>query len=280
MVSLVTPDKLTMAGRHPLDQMPSAFPGMDPYLESPAIWEDFHASLAAEIRDQLTPKLRPRYFAALVPRVTYEEVAIEEKRAMKPDISIHRVSDRAPGAEMVAIAPAPVTGRVAMELPVNLYTVEIHETATGILVTAIEILSPVNKRPNHEAYEDYQRKRRALLRSAVHLMEIDLLRGGHRPPLETAWPSAHYAVLLSRSERRPSIEIWPLGIQAPIPLLPVPLKAPDSDAPLDLGQAIQAIYDRAAYDMRIDYSQPPPKPELSSEDTQWLDAHLQSAGVR
>jgi hypothetical protein len=141
--------------------MSSPFPGMNPYLEHPNIWEDFHANLATEIQSQLSPKLRPRYFAALVPRVTYEEVVIEEKHSIKPDVSVYRVNDRPWGGEAVAIAPAPVTGRVAMELPVNLYTVEIRETETGVLVTAIEILSPVNKRPNHDAFEDYQQKRRA-----------------------------------------------------------------------------------------------------------------------
>jgi len=42
--------------------MPSPFPGMNPYFESPTLWEDFHQSLAAEIRDQLVPKLRPKYY--------------------------------------------------------------------------------------------------------------------------------------------------------------------------------------------------------------------------
>ncbi len=261
--------------------MPSPFPGMNPYLEHPNIWEDFHANLATEIQSQLSPKLRPRYFAALVPRVTYEEVTIEERlRSIKPDVSVYRVSDRPLEGGAVAIAPAPVTGRVVMELPVNLYTVEVHETETGTLVTAIEILSPVNKRPNHEAFEDYQHKRRALLRSAAHLIEIDLLRGGRRPPLETPWPDAPYVVSLSRSEQRPKVEIWPLRIQASIPIMPVPLKTPDPDVPLDLGQAIQTIYDRAAYDMRIDYSQPPPKPDLAPDEAVWLDVHVRPLTTR
>ncbi len=53
--------------------MPSPFPGMDPYLEAPHIWEDFHASLSIEIQRQLAPSLRPRYFAALIPTITYEK---------------------------------------------------------------------------------------------------------------------------------------------------------------------------------------------------------------
>src|SRR4051812_23312514 len=43
--------------------MPSPFPGMDPYLEAPDLWPDVHARLIAQIAEQLTPKLRPRYVA-------------------------------------------------------------------------------------------------------------------------------------------------------------------------------------------------------------------------
>lgn len=33
--------------------MESPFPGMDPYIEAPRIWSDFHGDLAAEIRAEL-----------------------------------------------------------------------------------------------------------------------------------------------------------------------------------------------------------------------------------
>jgi hypothetical protein len=107
-----------------------------------------------------------------------------------------------------------------------------------------------------------------------------LLRGGRRPPLETPLPEAHYFVFLSRGERRPVVEIWPLRFQESIPVLPVPLLAPDPDVPLDLGRAIQTVYDEAAYDLRLDYRQPPPRPELASADIAWLQAHLQAAGLK
>jgi len=260
--------------------MSSPFPGMNPYLEHPNIWEDFHANLAMEIQAQLSPNLRPRYYAALVPRVTYEEVLIEEKHSIKPDVSVYKVSDLPWGGQAVAIAPAPVSGEVALELPVKQYTIEIRKTGTNVLVTAIEILSPVNKRPAHEAFEEYQRKRRDLFRSAAHLMEIDLLRGGERPPLVTPRPPAPYFVMLSRVERRPKVDLWPLRLPDPIPVMPAPLSAPDPDVPLDLGKAIHTIYDRASYDLRIDYRQPPPRPDLEAEDRAWLESHLQAAGVR
>ena len=261
--------------------MPSPFPGMNPYLEHPNIWEDFHSSLAGEIRDQLSPNLRPRYYAALVPRVTYEEVLIEERHSIKPDVSVYQVSDLPlRGGVAMAVTPATSAGQVAMEVPVRDYTVEIHETDTGILITAIEILSPVNKRARHEAYAAYQRKRRDLLRSGAHLLELDLLRGGTRPPLVTPRPPGHYFIMLSREERRPRIELWALGLPDSLPVLPAPLRAPDPDVPLDLSQALHAIYDRAAYDLRIDYRQPPPKPDFPEEDLTWLDAHLRSVNLR
>jgi hypothetical protein len=216
----------------------------------------------------------------LTPQVSYDEVSIQETRLVKPDVAILHVDQHLQSGQGVVIAPAPLIGRVALEAPVKSQSIEIHETETGLLVTAIEILSPVNKRPGHEAFNTYQRKRRDLLRADVHLLEIDLLRGGRRPPLTTPLPDAPYFVFLSRSERRPAVEIWPLSLQAPIPVLPIPLLPPDADAPLDLNRATQIVYDEAAYDLQIDYHQLPPKPSLTPEEIKWLETHLKSVGVR
>lgn len=262
--------------------MPSPFPGMDPYIEAAHIWEGFHASLAAEIRDQLALPLRPRYFADLAVRVTYDEVVVQRQppRSIKPDVSVLRLEDRPSGGAAVAtapaIAPAPLVGMVALQVPLKLYGVEIRQVETDLLVTAIEILSPVNKRPSHEAFASYQRKRSDLFRSAAHLMEIDLLRAGRRWSLLTPLPDAPYFIFLSRADRRPQVEIWPLRFQESIPIVPVPLLEPDPDVPLDLGLAIQTIYEKAAYDLRIDYRQPPPPPELAPEDAEWIYARLQA----
>ena len=47
--------------------MPSPFPGMDPYLERPEVWPEFHNNLAAEIQGYLNQRIRPRYVARQVP---------------------------------------------------------------------------------------------------------------------------------------------------------------------------------------------------------------------
>lgn len=60
-------------------------------------------------------------------------------------------------------------------------SIEIRDVARRQLVTAIEILSPTNKRG--EGRLEYLAKRRRLLLSTAHLMEIDLLRQGQRVPI-------------------------------------------------------------------------------------------------
>src|ERR1700686_3350424 len=49
--------------------MPSPFPGMDPYLESPDIWPDVHHRMISEIQASLNPTLRPHYVARVELRV-------------------------------------------------------------------------------------------------------------------------------------------------------------------------------------------------------------------
>ena len=223
--------------------MPSPFPGMDPYLETPERWRNVHHNLATEIQAQLAPLLRPRYYVDQEPRFVLELL-------------------------------------ITTDLPERLNTVVIRTVAGDELVTAIEILSATNKRPGHAAYVTYLRKRQAILESTAHLLELDLLRAGERLPLAEPLPEAPYFAILSRSERRPVAEVWPLRLQEPIPVLPVPLLPPDTDLPLDLGRALAVIYDRSGYDLRIDYTQPPPLPPLSAEETAWLDKHLRAGGAR
>ena len=45
--------------------VPSPFPGMDPYLEAPEIWVDFHGRLAEGISSDLNRKLPARYICLL-----------------------------------------------------------------------------------------------------------------------------------------------------------------------------------------------------------------------
>jgi hypothetical protein len=256
--------------------MPSPFPGMDPYIETPELWSDFHSDLASEIRTELNRLIQPRYFARLTPYMTYEEIDIGLPRGFRPDVGVSQPQPPAGGPVRGAatITPAPEESRVPLEVPLRLNRVEIRTVGVQQLVAVIEILSPVNKRPAHQAYRDYRRKRRALLRSEVHLLEIDLLRAGERPPLEQPVPPAPYYAVLSRADRRPNVAVWPIQLRDLLPVLPVPLLQPDPDAPLDLGTAVADVYERGAYAAQIDYRPAPPPPPLSPEEAGWVEELL------
>ncbi|MCE7987622.1 MAG: DUF4058 family protein [Caldilinea sp. CFX5] len=264
--------------------MPSPFPGMDPYIEQPAVWGDFHNALATEIRNRLNGLIHPAYFARLIPYVTYETVAIGQKQGTYPDVSLFRSTKPQPlpfmphggGAVALLEPPTAVDSEVAIDFPFRQHSVEIYSSVGQELVTVIEILSPVNKQGGHEAYQHYLEKRRHILRSRqVHLVEIDFLRGGQRPPLAHPVPEAPYYIMLSRAETRPRVKVWPIQLHDPLPVVNIPLRHPDPDVSLDLSSAVTAVYELGAYDVQLDYHQEPPPPKLSAEQTSWVQQLLQ-----
>lgn len=263
--------------------MPSPFPGMDPYLEARHIWPGFHNFLAVEIVIQLNPNLGPKYYADIEVRTVVEDIAIAATRSIHPDAAVlertnlETRSHAEPITAKVAIPAAPVQRTIQVASQTKLRAVQIYTTDVDQLVTSIEILSPFNKRPG-KGIEDYRHKRSQLLQSTVHLIEIDLLRGGERPGPEVNEPplEADYILLVNRAaadDIRLS-EIWPVALNEPLPLLPVPLLSPDPDVPLDLKAAFQSIYARAGYDWRINYKHPIPLPELRAEMAAWLRQRL------
>jgi len=262
--------------------MPSPFPGMDPYIEAPRNWSDFHNSLGNEIRSQLNQQILPSYYATTVTYAAYDviEIARTKSRAIYPDVGIWHTSGRpsvvgaTPGGAAVIDRPQ-VQSMVKLEVAVRLVNVEVREAGTDALVTAIEILSPVNKRAGAER-QKYLRKRRELLRSEVHVVEIDLLRGGQRTPLEITPPPAPYYVTLAHADNRPYVDVWPIPLETRLPVLPIPLHEPDADVPLDLGAIVRSVYDQCGYIARIDYRQPPPPPTLTDEQAAWVETLLAS----
>ncbi len=259
--------------------MPSPFPGMDPYLEG-YLWPDVHNALASKIRQQLTPKLRPRYTARLEVYVVEDSLPESEIGILYPDVEVMRVRQRgeavtnsAPSASSasVSVTPAPLTLAVFQPVPVRLVNVEIRDTAQNVLVTCIEILSPVNKR--EPGLTAYRQKRQRLYQAGVHLIELDLLRRGTRPFAHPRLPEVAYAIALTRAGSG-AMDVWPLILQDSLPIIPVPLCSPDPDVPLELPLVMADIYDEAAYDLSIDYSQPPPPPALPEVDALWMQTVL------
>ena len=155
------------------------------------LWPDVHQALAAKIRQQLAPRLRPRYVTRLGLAVLSEE----------PDEAEVKVTD--------------------------------------------------------------------MYQASVHVLEIDLLRRGVRIHADARLQAAAYLLTLTRAMES-KLEAWPLQLADKLPIVPVPLRPPDADVPLDLHAALNEIYDEAAYDLSIDYRQPPPPPPLSPNEAEWL----------
>ena len=257
--------------------MPSPFAGMDPYLEG-YLWPDVHSALVNKIRQQLTPLLRPKYTARLEVYLAEDPFPESEIGILYPDVEILETSQRLRPAQgntthsALTITPPALSLPIPQARQVRLTSVEIRDTVKNRLITSIEILSPVNKR--EPGLITYRQKRQRLYQANVHLLELDLLRRGARPFAQPRLPDVPYCIALTRAQAH-QVEIWPIELPTPLPVVPVPLQDPDPDAPLDLQAVLTAIYDEAAYDLSLDYRQPPPPPALSSAEAEWLQAQLQ-----
>lgn len=257
--------------------MPTPFPGMDPYLERSGLWPDVHNGLIAALRDYLAPRLRPRYFVSIEER-TYTvapddlvfsgraDVAVVERKPINSDDALEADAD----------------GAVIVEVPlldeVRETFLEIRSTANERVVTVLEILSPANKRAG-SGREQYVEKRLGIFGTRTHLVEIDLLRAGEPMPVLGWGGQSDYRILVSRGDRRPRAQLLPFGVRQPMPNFTLPLLRGDDEPKVELGALLHALYDRAGYDLRIDY-RTEPEPALDGEDAAWADELLRGAGLR
>lgn len=251
--------------------MPSPFPGMDPFLEQPEAWHDFHQQYCVVCRAAIVRQVGPDYFVKLEERLYIHELSAEERRLLgRADIGVKRgggSSDSAPAAGPMS---APVIGRVLPAVDIERESfIEIRDRESKQLVTVLELLSPANKQPGADR-EQFLAKRDRLLSSGVHYVEIDLLRGGPRLPIEDL-PACDYYAMVSRAESRPRAGLWPLQLFDPLPKLPIPLASGDSDVWLDLQAALHSAYDAGGYGNYIYLTNPdPPLPPDQAEESRRL----------
>jgi len=246
---------------------------MDPYLEG-HLWPDVHTGLAFIIKEQLAPKISPKYLAQTNTYTVEDTFPGEDIGIMYPDVEILRRADIAQeraatyrGRGDVPSSPSTLTLPAISSVEVKIPYVEIRDRKSNVLITAIEILSPVNKR--EPGLSPYRAKRERLHAAGVHLLEIDLLRRGQRPFKHPYLPQAHYFVNLVRKGSW-NTEIWALDVKQPLPVVPVPLKSPDADALLDLGQVMSLLYERSLYYLAIHYQETPPPPAFTEADQKWM----------
>jgi hypothetical protein len=265
--------------------MPGPFPGMDPYLESPANWRNFHASFIARLAEALNNLMPKEYVARIEERLyiipwsdyIYPDVAILSKR------SVEAPSHGATAVLIEADSPHRV---------VLLREDRQHETYIDVIsvgknprvVLTVELLSPANK-SRGRGHAVYAAKADKLLTSQTHLVEIDLLRGGRHtvaPPRSVVVAEAgdyHYIVSLHRGGDGPRFDFWSWKVWERLPRLALPLDPGVPDVVLDLQTAFDRNFDAGRLAQQIDYTREP-EPPFTGDDALWLDALLREKGFR
>ncbi|MGV3725005.1 MAG: DUF4058 family protein, partial [Actinomycetota bacterium] len=244
--------------------MPSPFPGMDPYLEDPDVFPDFHDRLVTHLSEAIQRGLPPPYFASLSHRVWIEV----SERCVGPDVSVAHAA-RSPARGGAAVAEAPVGNAVVVHVPHDerrepLIEIRVGRGKDARLVTAIEVLSPSNKTSGEHGRDLYLRKQREMLEAKVNLVEIDLLRGGLHTtavPRDRAVRAAgafDYHVSIHRMDNLEDYLVYPIQLVAELPSITIPLLPGDEAVTVSLQQVMDRCYDGGPYRWEIDYSGPIP----------------------
>ena len=261
--------------------MPSPFPGMDPYLESPVHWPDVHHELMSVARELLNQSLRPRYHVRVEQRVYVSDETDPGRKAIIPDLQViagHTDSSwSGKSAHFGTSVCEPVVLTTLIEDEIHEARLEIIDANRQAVVTVIEILSPANKIVGSRGRASYEQKRKEVMTSSTHLVEIDLLRDGDHLHCRELLPEADYYVHVSRRGHRPRGTVWPILLPQRLPVISIPLNSDDPDAMLDLQTVLNTAYDRAAYDMVVDYRLDP-VPPLTGQLIEWANALLCSHG--
>jgi hypothetical protein len=263
---------------------------MDPYLERPDVFPDLHSSLIIFLKNALQRKLPEPYFASSDRRTWVEH----GRYHYEPDVDV--VFPTIKSLEEVAgmsvsvgtlerTAAEPLIVRVSLDpreqLFLNVYTGRGDERR---VVTSIEFLSPSNKGSSGQGRRLYLLKQKELLTSQVHLVEVDLLRGGThttavpRPLLLERAPWLDYHVCIRRFDQLEELICYPFRLEDPLPSIPIPLLPGDGSVEIDLQSVFNAAYDAGPYSREIDYAGDDIVPPLPPDQAEWIEQILERSG--
>jgi Protein of unknown function (DUF4058) len=267
--------------------MPSPFPGMDPYLENPGLWPDVHHNLISRIQGVLSAQLQPNYLVRVEDRAY---IADEANETFDPQLRIPDVEVASrPGWEETPFSLGSEASQLQVAEPViatTWFDEEIREAFLKIIaresrdvIAVIEILSPADKADGSGGRESFEKKRREIMYSLSHWVEVDLLRGKRTVRVPKKAGPNDYLVHVSKRDQRPQGLLYPIRLQRRLPIIPIPLKPNDPDVRLDLQAVLDAAYENANYDLEIDYRREP-NPPLTGKHAEWSDQLLRDKGLR
>ena len=252
---------------------------MDPFIESD-YWQDFHHSLTAQIKRQLVPQL-PAYYqlsAELLVRENDDAITGEKVSPIRPDVGIVQGASRRTFSEYqdegdTLTAPSRSS---LMSVPKQ-REIRIRDGRNRRLVTAIEVLSPSNKRLPGSA--THATKLRTYWSGSVNTVDIDLLRGGHYPygneELQL-WsedgPTTPYRIVSVIPEGRSSV--WDIELTDRLPTIPIPLISSDDPIVLNLQRAFEEVYTYSTFPERRMEDLDGLRPPLREEERAALQEYL------
>ena len=265
------------------------FPGMNPYFEGE--WPGVHAMMivhcSSRLQSQLPAGLRARVETGL--RI---DAGRADEESRRPDASVWELREDGEPYQVTSVIAPPANAATpihAMAAAPKRRRVTIRETSEGErLVTAIEFLSPSNKRGSGAI--SYQFKRDRLIDGGVNLVEVDLVRDGGlaatlfdndamvESMLRRCAKLPAHLVTVTRAPAPDEREFYPIGYQDALPSCAIPLREADKDIWLNLQELADRCFEDGGF-YHTDYSKQP-DPPLSAEDAEWLDELLKSKGLR
>jgi hypothetical protein len=265
--------------------MPSPFPGMDPFLEHPAIFPGVHDRLIAYLSETLQGCLPAPYYAEINERLWIDA----SDRPIGPDVDVLRGDQPSSEPGGVAIA-TDVAQPILITVPVEERRETYLEIRTPLedrerVVTTIEVLSLTNKTPGPRARTLYLQKQREVLDSDTHLIEIDLLRAGHHTTavpldrLRREAPPFDYHVCVHAFDQLGIYAVYTIRLAQRLPSIVVPLLPGDGTVTIDLQAVFQRCYDTGPYRRRVRYEPPRVVPPLSAEQLEWTTKLLREQGL-
>ena len=252
--------------------MPSPFPGMDPWLEDPAIFPDLPDALIIYLRDAINAQLPEPYVASAATRVWIDDGELRE-----PDVFPTGPNARPNFADTVQLYDVPGLMVIAPEaLPVEVRYVEIRSTHGDRLVTSLEVLSPSNKAPGGKGREQYLDEQGRCRVAGVALVEIDLLRDGRHTTavdydqLARRAPNFCYHVCASGRAVLNHYIVAAVSLADRLPRVPIPLDRGVPPIFVELQPLLDRAYDNSRYARKARYGEPP-RPPLNTAEQAWAD---------
>jgi Protein of unknown function (DUF4058) len=258
--------------------MPSPFPGMDPWLENPEHFRDFHGSLTTYLREALNAVLPPGYYAKGT-----QLVWVDEDQKREPDVGVFRPTDRPADSGQLAVLGAVAVADEPRTEPERQPYLEIRTREGRRLVTLVEILSPSNKASGDSGRAAYLEKQNECRAAGVHLVELDLLRGGAHT---TAVPLAKLRATAGAFDYHVAITVCgdrfryfavPITLTDPLPVFPVPLDGDHPPVRIELQPLFTRTYDTGRCADTIDYATAL-TPSLSPPHAEWAEVILREKG--